>query len=61
MYKDLSVEQRAHDLAVQATILNYQMRGERVTEDNAFEFAIEYRRLLKPIRDSISEGLSDLE
>lgn len=61
MYNDIGIEQRAHDLAVQAVILNYQIRGERITEDNAFEFATEYRSLLKPIRNSISEGLTDLE
>ena len=61
MYKEISVEQRTHDLAVQAVIHNYQLRGESVTEENAFEFAIEYRRLLKGIRDSVSEGQSDLE
>lgn len=26
MYKDISVEQRTHDLAVQAVIHNYQLR-----------------------------------
>lgn len=46
MYNDIGIEQRAHDLAVQAVILNYQIRGERITEDNAFEFATEYRSLL---------------
>ncbi|MEF2693494.1 MAG: hypothetical protein U0O03_01470 [Blautia wexlerae] len=61
MYKDISVEQRTHDLAVQAVIHNYQLRGEKITEINAFEFAVEYRSLLKEIRNSISEGLSDLE
>lgn len=33
----------------------------KITEINAFEFAVEYRSLLKEIRNSISEGLSDLE
>ena len=61
MYKDISVEQRTHHLAVQAVIHNYQLLGKEITEGNAFEFAVEYRSLLKQIRNSISEGLSDLE
>ena len=61
MYKDISIEQCAHDLAIQAAIHDYQLRGEAITENNAFEFAILYRRLLKKIRDSVSEGQSDLQ
>lgn len=47
--------------AIQAAIHDYQLRGEAITENNAFEFAILYRRLLKKIHDSISEGQSDLQ
>lgn len=36
MYKDISVEQRTHDLAVQAVIHNYQLRGEKNHRDKCF-------------------------
>lgn len=36
MYKDISVEQRTHDLAVATTILHYQQHGIEITENNAF-------------------------
>lgn len=61
MYDDIDIEQRAHDLAVQATIHNYQLDGAKITNENAFEFAIMYRSLLKEIRGSIVEGRSDLQ
>ena len=37
MYDDIDIEQRAHDLAVQATIHNYQLDGAKITNENAFE------------------------
>lgn len=61
MYNEISIEQRTHDLAVQATILYYQQCGIKIDEDNAFEYGIKYRSLLKQIRNSISEGQTDLK
>lgn len=57
---EISMEQRVHDLALHATILHYQQNGIDITESNAFEYGIYYRRLLDKIRSSISEGKSDL-
>lgn len=61
MYDDIAIEQRVHDLAVQATIHNYKLAGVKITERNAFEFAVMYRSLLREIRRSIEEGRSDLQ
>lgn len=61
MYSDISAEQRAHDLAVQATILYYQQCGIKIDETNAFEYGCKYRSILKQIRNSIEEGISDLQ
>lgn len=60
MYDDISVEQRAHDLSVAATILYYQQNNIQITEENAFECGMVYRRLLAEFRKSIEEGRSDL-
>lgn len=60
MYNEISVEQRTHDLAVAATILYYQQNNIKITESNAFDYAMKYRSLLKHIRDSIEEGRTDL-
>ena len=61
MYTDISIEQRSHDLALQITTLIYQ-RDNLPLEKSAdyFEFACTYRSVLKAVRDSISEGCSDL-
>ena len=59
MYDDLSVEQRTHDLALQATILHYQQHGISVNESNIWDFVLTYRSLLKPIRDCVEEGRTD--
>lgn len=61
MYDDIAIEQRVHDLAVQATIHNYKLAGTEITAGNAFEFAVMYRNLLREIRRSIEEGRSDLQ
>lgn len=61
MYKDVSAEQRSHDLAVQATVLIYQRKNLPLeTESDFFEFGCQYRAALKHIRHSIEEGVSDL-
>lgn len=61
MYKEISEEQRAHDLAVQATVLHYQKNNLPLTsESDYFEFGCVYRAALKSIRSSIEEGASDL-
>lgn len=60
MYNDISVEQRAHDLAVQAAILNYQLKGEMINSNNAFDFVCEYRSLLSFFLGSVEEGMRDL-
>ena len=59
MYSDISIEQRAHDLALQATILQYQQKGIIIDEKNAFEYAIAYRHLLSEVRRSLEEGETD--
>lgn len=61
MYNDISVEQRAHDLAVAATILYYQQKQISIDESNAFEYGIKYRSLLKQIRNSMEEGKTDMQ
>ena len=61
MYSDISIEQRTHDLAIAATLLYYQQIGIAIDENNAFEYGIKYRSLLKNIRKSIEEGTSDLQ
>lgn len=61
MYDDISIEQRVHDLAVQATILYFQQNNIEINESNAFEYACKYRSLLNPIRCSIKEGRTDLQ
>lgn len=60
MYDEISVEQRTHDLALQATILYFQQEGIEVNESNAWDYAMKYRSLLKPIRRCIEEGRTDL-
>lgn len=60
MYSDVSIEQRAHDLALQATILQYQQKGIIIDEKNAFEYVIAYRRILPEVRRSLQEGQTDL-
>lgn len=60
MYNDISVEQRAHDLAVQAAILNYQLKGEMINSNNALDFVCEYRSLFSSFLGSVEEGMSDL-
>lgn len=60
MYDDISVEQRAHDLSVAATILYYQQNNIKIKEENAFECGMLYRRFLAEFRKSIEEGQSDL-
>ena len=57
MYKDISDEQRAHDLAIQACLINHILDNKRV--ENDFEFGIEYRDHLRNLRDTIKEGHSD--
>lgn len=61
MYDDISVEQRAHDLALSATILVYQRKNLPLSsETDFFEFGCAYRSALTTIRRSIEEGASDL-
>ena len=61
MYDEISIEQRAHDLAVQATLLIYQRENLPLSsETNFYEFGCQYRSALAQIRKSISEGKSDL-
>lgn len=60
MYDDISVEQRAHDLALIATENHLRLTGEDIDEKNAFEYAIYYRSILRNIRRSIEEGRTDL-
>lgn len=60
MYDDVSVEQRTHDLALQATILYFQQNGIQINESTAWDYVMKYRSLLKPIRDCVEEGLTDL-
>lgn len=59
MYNDISIEQRTHDLAVAATFLYYQQKGISIDENNAFEYGIKYRSLLKQIRHSMEEARTD--
>lgn len=61
MFKDVSVEQRTHDLALQATILYYQQHDISVDESNAWDFVMKYRSLLKPIRNCVEEARTDLQ
>lgn len=62
MYNEISDEQRAHDLAVQATLLIYQRNSlPLATATDFFEFGIQYRTALAQIRKSIAEGHSDIE
>ncbi|MDE5779163.1 MAG: hypothetical protein K2I10_11745 [Lachnospiraceae bacterium] len=60
MYDEISIEQRAHDLAVQATILNYQLKGQSIDSANASDFVFEYRSLLSHFLGPVEEGASDL-
>ena len=60
MYNEISIEQRAHDLAVQAAILNYQLKGKPIDSKNAFEFVMEYRSLLTSFLMPLEEGKTDL-
>lgn len=61
MYDEISIEQRAHDLAVQATLLIYQRDNLPLSSETDFyEFGYQYRSALAQIRKSISEGNSDL-
>lgn len=60
MYNDISAEQRAHDLAVQAAILNYQLKGEMINSNNVLDFVCEYRSLLSSFLGPVKEGMSDL-
>lgn len=61
MCNNISVEQRAHDLAVQATALIYQRENKPLSSPtDFFEFGIQYREALRLIRRSIEEGCSDL-
>lgn len=60
MYDEISVEQRTHDLALQATILYFQQNGIQINESNAWDYAMKYRSLLSPIRHCIEEGRTDL-
>lgn len=60
MYSDIPTEQRAHDLAVQAVVMNYQLRGEPITSKNSFDFVLEYRNLLSQFIGSVDEGKTDL-
>lgn len=60
MYDSINVEQRTHDLALQATILYFQQNGFQITESNAWDYVMKYRSLLKPIRACIEEGRTDL-
>ena len=61
VYNDISNEQRAHDLAVQATLLIYQRKNLPLSsESDFFEFGCQYRSALKKIRSSIEEGATDL-
>ncbi|MGE9943175.1 hypothetical protein ACQRBH_16630 [Bariatricus sp. SGI.161] len=62
MYSDISIEQRAHDLALQATLLIYQRKNLPLSsESDYFNFGCQYRAALKAIRPSIKEGATDLE
>ena len=62
MYDDISIEQRAHDLALQATLLIYQRKNLPLSsETDFFEFGCQYRSALRQIRPSIEEGASDLK
>lgn len=60
MYNEISVEQRAHDLAIQAVIHNYQLKNEPITSDNAMDYVAEYRSLLTSFLGPVEEGKSDL-
>lgn len=60
MYSEISIEQRAHDLAVQAVIMNYQLKGESIDSKNAFDFVSEYRNLLSSFLSPLEEGKTDL-
>lgn len=61
MYDDISIEQRAHDLAIQATLLIYQRKNLPLSSaSDFFEFGCQYRSVLVHIRKSIAEGVSDL-
>lgn len=58
MYGDFPDEQRAHDLALQACLINHILSKKPI--ENDFEFAIEYRDHLREVRRGIEEGQSDL-
>ena len=60
MYDDVNIEQRVHDLAVQATVLYFQQNNISVDESNAWDYVMKYRSLLRPIRKCVEEGRSDL-
>lgn len=61
MYNDISAEQRAHDLAIQATLLIYQRKNLPLSsETDFFEFACQYRSALKAILPSIKDDSTDL-
>lgn len=60
MYNDIDIEQRAHDLAMQAVIMNYQLKGEAINSNNAFDFVLEYRNLLQYFLGPLQEGQTDL-
>lgn len=60
MCYDVSVEQRTHDLALQATVLYFQQNGIQINESTVWDYVMKYRSLLKPIRDCVEEGRTDL-
>ncbi len=63
MYSEISIEQRAHDLAVQATVLYYQQKNIFLDTDDAtcsFEFGTTYRCFLADIRKSITKDIENL-
>lgn len=60
MYDDIIIEQRVHDLAVQATISYFQQHNISIDESSAWDYATKYRSLLSPIRRCLEEGRSDL-
>lgn len=60
MYNDIAIEQRAHDLAMQAVIMNYHLKGEAINSNNAFDFVLEYRNLLQYFLGPLQEGQTDL-
>ena len=60
MYNEISIEQRAHDLAVQAVIANYRLKGKAISSSNAMDFISEYRSLLISFLNPLKEGETDL-